>query len=76
MRRRLPSRAPFGPGQMRSAATKSPMLLINSYRKHTGEGWRQSSLRERAAHHAETHLTPRVLLDMRRQLLAGGAAAG
>ncbi|MFC9410017.1 TIGR02679 family protein [[Kitasatospora] papulosa] len=37
----------------------------------TGDSWRESALRERAAHHAETHLTPRDLLDMRLQLLAG-----
>ncbi|WP_328329515.1 TIGR02679 family protein [Streptomyces sp. NBC_00455] len=36
-----------------------------------GEGWRARALRERAAHHAETHLTPRDLLGMRLQLLAG-----
>ncbi|MFJ1678183.1 TIGR02679 family protein [Streptomyces sp. NPDC088251] len=37
----------------------------------TGEGWREQSLRERAAHHAETHLTPRDLLDLSLQLPAG-----
>ncbi|MFI5769773.1 TIGR02679 family protein [Streptomyces sp. NPDC051658] len=36
-----------------------------------GEGWRERSLRERAAHHAETHLTPRDLLDVHLQLPAG-----
>ncbi|MER7696838.1 TIGR02679 family protein [Streptomyces sp. NPDC096095] len=36
-----------------------------------GESWRARSLRERAAHNAETHLTPRDLLDMRLQLPAG-----
>ncbi|MEE1767633.1 TIGR02679 domain-containing protein [Streptomyces sp. JV185] len=36
-----------------------------------GEGWRERSLRERAAHHAETHLTPRDLLDVDLQLPAG-----
>ncbi|MFJ1595497.1 TIGR02679 family protein [Streptomyces sp. NPDC088261] len=36
-----------------------------------GESWRARSLRERAAHHAETHLTPRDLLAMRLQLPAG-----
>ncbi|WP_405796217.1 TIGR02679 family protein [Streptomyces sp. NBC_01506] len=36
-----------------------------------GEGWRERSLRERADHHAETHLTPRDLLCVRLQLPAG-----
>jgi uncharacterized protein (TIGR02679 family) len=36
-----------------------------------GEGWREQSLRERAAHHAETHLTPRDLHDLRLRLPAG-----
>ncbi|MFJ4774132.1 TIGR02679 family protein [Streptomyces uncialis] len=36
-----------------------------------GEGWRERSLRERAAQHAETHLTPRDLLDLRLRLPAG-----
>ncbi|MDX3851065.1 TIGR02679 family protein [Streptomyces sp. AK02-01A] len=36
-----------------------------------GEGWREKSLRERAAHHAETHLTPRDLLGLRLRLPAG-----
>lgn len=36
-----------------------------------GEGWREKSLRERATHHAETHLTSRDLLDLRLQLPAG-----
>ncbi|WP_326766368.1 TIGR02679 family protein [Streptomyces sp. NBC_01591] len=36
-----------------------------------GEDWRARSLRERADHHAETHLTPRDLLDLRLQLPAG-----
>ncbi|MFF3734571.1 TIGR02679 family protein [Streptomyces sp. NPDC002476] len=36
-----------------------------------GEDWRARSLRERAAHHAETHLTPRDLLGLRLRLPAG-----
>lgn len=36
-----------------------------------GEGWREQSLRDRAAHHAETHLTQRDLRDLRLQLPAG-----
>jgi uncharacterized protein (TIGR02679 family) len=36
-----------------------------------GEDWRARSLRERADHHAETHLTPRDLLDLRLRLPAG-----
>jgi uncharacterized protein (TIGR02679 family) len=36
-----------------------------------GEGWRERSLRERAVHHAETHLTPRDLLDLRLRLATG-----
>ncbi|MGW0790247.1 TIGR02679 family protein [Streptomyces sp. NPDC002911] len=36
-----------------------------------GEDWRARSLRERADHHAETHLTPRDLLDLRLHLPAG-----
>ncbi|MFI7289986.1 TIGR02679 family protein [Streptomyces anulatus] len=36
-----------------------------------GESWRARSLRERTAHNAETHLTPRDLLDMQLQLTAG-----
>ncbi|MGW4727730.1 TIGR02679 family protein [Streptomyces shenzhenensis] len=36
-----------------------------------GKDWRARSLRERAAHHAETHLTPRDLFDLRLQLPAG-----
>ncbi|MFD8967882.1 TIGR02679 family protein [Streptomyces sp. NPDC059568] len=35
-----------------------------------GGGWREESLRERSAHHAETHLTPRDLLGLRLQLPA------
>lgn len=35
-----------------------------------GEDWRARSLRERADHHAETHLTPRDLLDLRLRLPA------
>ncbi|MER5489648.1 TIGR02679 family protein [Streptomyces sp. NPDC002454] len=37
----------------------------------TGDGWRERALRERAAHHAETHLTLRDLLDLRPDLPAG-----
>ncbi|GAA4797232.1 TIGR02679 family protein [Streptomyces ziwulingensis] len=36
-----------------------------------GGGWREQSLRERAAHHAETHLTARDLLGLRLRLPAG-----
>lgn len=36
-----------------------------------GEGWRERALRERAEHHAETHVTPRDLHDLRLQLPAG-----
>ncbi|GGZ85987.1 TIGR02679 family protein [Streptomyces echinoruber] len=36
-----------------------------------GEGWREQALRERAAHHAEAHLTPRDLHDLRLHLPAG-----
>ncbi|MFI0219879.1 TIGR02679 family protein [Streptomyces lydicus] len=36
-----------------------------------GEGWREQSLRKRADHHAEAHLTPRDLHDLRLQLPAG-----
>ncbi|MEU0653377.1 TIGR02679 family protein [Streptomyces albogriseolus] len=36
-----------------------------------GEGWREQSLRERAAHHAEAHLTARDLLTLRLRLPAG-----
>lgn len=36
-----------------------------------GEDWRARSLRERADHHAETHLTSRDLLDVRLHLPAG-----
>ncbi|MDX3759015.1 TIGR02679 family protein [Streptomyces sp. AK02-04a] len=35
-----------------------------------GEGWRERSLRERADHHAEVHVTPRDLHDLRLQLPA------
>ncbi|GAA1926998.1 hypothetical protein GCM10009716_38840 [Streptomyces sodiiphilus] len=38
-----------------------------------GGGWREQSLRERAAHHAETHLTLRDLHGLRLQLPAGTA---
>ncbi|WP_145499040.1 TIGR02679 family protein [Streptomyces sp. CFMR 7] len=33
-----------------------------------GEGWRERALRERADHHAEVHVTPRDLHDLRLQL--------
>ncbi|WP_434593070.1 TIGR02679 family protein [Streptomyces sp. A5-4] len=36
-----------------------------------GEDWRARSLRERADHHSETHLTSRDLLDVRLHLPAG-----
>ncbi|MEV6407668.1 MULTISPECIES: TIGR02679 family protein [Streptomyces] len=36
-----------------------------------GEGWRERALRERAEHHAEAHVTPRDLHDLRLQLPAG-----
>ncbi|WNE98878.1 TIGR02679 family protein [Streptomyces luomodiensis] len=36
-----------------------------------GEGWRECALRERAKHHAETHLTPRDLHSLRLRLPAG-----
>ncbi|WP_413801421.1 TIGR02679 family protein [Streptomyces iranensis] len=36
-----------------------------------GEGWRECALRERAKHHAETHLTPRDLHSLRPRLPAG-----
>ncbi|MHC0429468.1 TIGR02679 family protein [Streptomyces sp. O3] len=36
-----------------------------------GEGWRERALRERADHHAEVHVTPRDLHDLRLQLPAG-----
>ncbi|MCQ8831696.1 TIGR02679 family protein [Streptomyces malaysiensis] len=36
-----------------------------------GEGWRECALRERAKHHAETHLTPRDLHALRLRLPAG-----
>ncbi|MEV6009146.1 TIGR02679 family protein [Streptomyces sp. NPDC051976] len=36
-----------------------------------GEGWRERALRERADHHAETHLTPRDLHDLQLHLPAG-----
>lgn len=36
-----------------------------------GGGWRDQSLRERAAHGAETHLTPRDLQDLRLHMPAG-----
>ncbi|MGW2909198.1 TIGR02679 family protein [Streptomyces asoensis] len=36
-----------------------------------GEGWRERSLRERADHHAEVHVTPRDLHGLRLQLPAG-----
>ncbi|MFF8321715.1 TIGR02679 family protein [Streptomyces bobili] len=36
-----------------------------------GEGWRERALRERAEHHAEAHLTPRDLHDLRLRLPAG-----
>lgn len=36
-----------------------------------GDGWRERALRERADQHAETHLTPRDLLDLRLHLPAG-----
>ncbi|OPF80488.1 TIGR02679 family protein [Streptomyces antioxidans] len=35
-----------------------------------GEGWRECALRERAKHHAETHLTPRDLHSLRLRLPA------
>ncbi|MEU2774922.1 TIGR02679 family protein [Streptomyces sp. NPDC007162] len=35
-----------------------------------GEGWRERALRERADHHAEVHVTPRDLHDLRLQLPA------
>lgn len=35
-----------------------------------GEGWRERALRERADHHAEAHVTPRDLHDLRLQLPA------
>ncbi|MEV5489675.1 TIGR02679 family protein [Streptomyces bobili] len=35
-----------------------------------GEGWRERALRERADHHAEVHVTPRDLDDLRLQLPA------
>ncbi|MEU0208357.1 DUF2399 domain-containing protein [Streptomyces canus] len=35
-----------------------------------GEGWRDRALRERADHHAEVHVTPRDLRDLRLQLPA------
>ncbi|MFQ3556124.1 TIGR02679 family protein [Streptomyces gramineus] len=36
-----------------------------------GEGWRERALRERADHHAEVHVTPRDLHDLRLRLPAG-----
>ncbi|GAA0698840.1 TIGR02679 family protein [Streptomyces cellulosae] len=36
-----------------------------------GGGWREQALRQRAGHHAETHLTPRDLHDLQLQLPAG-----
>lgn len=36
-----------------------------------GGGWRERALRERADHHAEVHVTPRDLHDLRLQLPAG-----
>lgn len=36
-----------------------------------GEGWRERALRERVDHHAESHLTPRDLHDLRLRLPAG-----
>ncbi|WP_282704165.1 TIGR02679 family protein [Streptomyces sp. CC219B] len=36
-----------------------------------GDGWRERALRERAAHHAEAHLTPRDLHSLRLCLPAG-----
>lgn len=36
-----------------------------------GGGWREQSLRERTIHHAETHLTPRDLHDLRLHLPTG-----
>ncbi|MFE9812744.1 TIGR02679 family protein [Streptomyces sp. NPDC005548] len=36
-----------------------------------GEGWRERALRERAEHHAETHLTQRDLHSLRPRLPAG-----
>ncbi|NNN31034.1 TIGR02679 family protein [Streptomyces sp. S3(2020)] len=36
-----------------------------------GEGWRERALRERADHHAEVHVTPRDLHDLRLRLPTG-----